>query len=159
MYPLSRASENFRKALQICNEITAEKGARYVGSEHFIYAFLCMPECSAYGILSSEGITKNEYQEVFFKNLDLKSTYEGLTRRTQQMYDRAVLLSDDSDTLAGTAPMLYAILENSDCFAVRILRQFADVDALAEKTKNALVALKNKKPLRKQRFFCLVWIS
>ena len=145
MYPLSRASENFRKALQICNEITAEKGASYVGSEHFIYAFLCMPECSAYGILSSEGITKNEYQEVFFKNLDLKSTYEGLTRRTQQMYDRAVLLSDDSDTLAGTAHMLYAILENSDCFAVRILRQFADVDALAEKTKNALVALKNKK--------------
>ena len=147
MYPLSRASENFRKALQICNEITVEKGATYVGSEHFIYAFLSMPNCTAYGILSSEGVTKNEYEEVFFKHIDLKSKHEGLTRRTQQMYDRAVLLAEDADMLAGTAHMLYAILENPDCFAVRILRQFADVDALAEKTKNALTVLKHKKML------------
>ena len=147
MYPLSRASENFRKALQICNEITVEKGATYVGSEHFIYAFLSMPSCTSYGILSSEGVTKNEYEEVFFKHIDLKSKHEGLTRRTQQMYDRAVLLAEDSDMLAGTAHMLYAILENPDCFAVRILRQFADVDALAEKTKNALTVLKHKKML------------
>ena len=147
MYPLSRASENFRKALQICNEITVEKGATYVGSEHFIYAFLSMPSCTAYGILSSEGVTKNEYEEVFFKHIDLKSKHEGLTRRTQQMYDRAVLLAEDADMLAGTAHMLYAILENPDCFAVRILRQFADVDALAEKTKNALTVLKHKKML------------
>lgn len=145
MYPLSRASENFRKALKIANEITAIKGATYVGSEHFIYAFLCMPECSAYGILTGEGITKNEYEEIFFSKIDVNSKYDGLTYRTQKMYDRAVLLSEETETLAGTAHMLYAILEVSDCFAVRILSKFASIQTLQEKTKSLLTVLKNKK--------------
>ena len=77
MYPLTRASENFRKALKMANEISAEQETRYVGSEHFIYAFLCLPECSAYGILTREGVTANEYGEIFFKKLDKKSGYDG----------------------------------------------------------------------------------
>ena len=145
MYPLSRASENFRKALQIANETTVKKGASYVGSEHFVYAFLCLPNCCAYGILASEGITKNEYAEMFFKKIDTNSKYNGLTMRTQKMYDRAVLLSEETETLAGTAHMLYAILEVPDCFAVRILENLADLKTLKEKTKNMLTVLKNKK--------------
>ena len=144
MYPLTRASENFRKALKMANEISAEQETRYVGSEHFIYAFLCLPECSAYGILTREGVTANEYGEIFFKKLDKKSNYDGLTPRTQKMYDRAVLLSEETETQAGTAHMLYAILETEDCFAVALLKRFVDVQALKEKTKNALIALKHK---------------
>ena len=144
MYPLTRASDNFRKALSIANHITAEKGASYVGSEHFVYAFLCLPECSAYGILAGEGVTKNEYEDIFFQKIDKNSKIEGLTRRTQQMYDRAVLLSDETETPAGTAHMLYAILENTDCFAVKILRNFADIPTLIEKTKTTLKSLKFK---------------
>lgn len=145
MYPLTRASENFRKALQIANETTVKKGASYVGSEHFVYAFLCLPQCTACGILASEGVTKNEYAEIFFKKIDTTSKYSGLTMRTQKMYDRAVLLSEETETLAGTAHMLYAILEVPDCFAVRILEHFADIETLKEKTKSALTVLKNKK--------------
>ncbi len=144
MYPLTRASENFRKALKMVNEISAEQETRYVGSEHFIYAFLNLPECIAYGILTQEGVTANEYGEIFFKKLDKKSGYDGLTPRTQKMYDRAVLLSEETETKAGTAHMLYAILETSDCFAVALLKRFVDVQALKEKTKNALIALKHK---------------
>ena len=145
MYPLTRASENFRKALKLCNETTVRLDAGYVGSEHFVYAFLCMPQCSAYGILAGEGVTKSEYEELFFKCIDTKSKYEGLTRRTQTMYDRAVLLSEETETKAGTAHMLYAILENDECMAVKILRKLADVEVLRERTKQALKALKNKK--------------
>ncbi|MBQ7879642.1 MAG: ATP-dependent Clp protease ATP-binding subunit, partial [Clostridia bacterium] len=103
-----------------------------------------MPECSAYGILAGEGVTKNEYEELFFKCIDTKSKYEGLTRRTQTMYDRAVLLSEETETKAGTAHMLYAILENDECMAVKILRKFADLEVLRGRTKQALKALKNK---------------
>ncbi len=145
MYPLTRASENFRKALKTANEITLEKGARYVGSEHFIYAFLCLPECVAYGLLTGEGVTKAEYEDIFFKKLDKNSKYDGLTPRTQKMYDRAVLLSEETETLAGTAHMLYAILETEDCFAVALLKKFVDISLLKEKTERALKALKNKK--------------
>ena len=70
MYPLSKSSENFRKALRIANEITVQHGAAYVGSEQFIYAFLSLPECAAYGILSGEGVTKNEYGDLFLKSID-----------------------------------------------------------------------------------------
>ena len=145
MYPLTKATENLRKALQICNETTVQKGATYVGTEHFIYAFLCMPSCSAYGILASEGVTKNEYAELFFKNLNPATKYEGLTMRTQKIYDSAVLLAEEAETLAGTAHMLYAILEVNDCFAVRLLENFADIQTLKEKTEHTLTVLKNKK--------------
>ena len=145
MYPLTKATENLRKALQICNETTVQKGATYVGTEHFIYAFLCMPSCSAYGILASEGVTKNEYAELFFKNLNPATKYEGLTMRTQKIYDSAVLLAEEAETLAGTAHMLYAILEVKDCFAVRLLENFADIQTLKEKTEHTLTVLKNKK--------------
>ena len=66
MYPLSRSSDNFRKALHLANEITVEKGARYVGSEHFVYAFLCLQGCSAYEVLQQANVRKEEYEPVFF---------------------------------------------------------------------------------------------
>ena len=144
MRPLSLSSENFRKALTIANEITVQKGASYVGSEHFVYAFLCMPQCRAYGILAGEGVTRNEYEDIFFKLIDKNSKYDGLTRRTQSMYDKAVMLSEETNTKAGTAHMLYAILQTSDCVAVKILSRFADIDVLLEKTKTALLALKHQ---------------
>ena len=145
MYPLSRSSENFKKALQFCNKTAAENESSYVGSEHFVYAFLNMPECSAYGILTGDGITKNEYGELFFKTIAKDSPLEGLTERTKKMYDRAVLLAEETDTApAGTIHMLYAILE-VDCYAVKILRRFSDISNLLQKTKSAILALKNKK--------------
>ena len=144
MYPLTRASENLRKALKMANEITVEKGACYVGSEHFIYSFLCMPACTANEVLTGEGIDKSEYEEIFFKCIDVDLKCEGLTFRTQQMYDRAVILSEETNTPAGTAHMLYAILEVPDCFAVKILKRFVDIDALRRKTYTALMELKHK---------------
>ncbi len=145
MYPLSKASENFKKALQFCNKVAAENESSYVGSEHFIYAFLNMPECTAHGILAGEGITKNEYGEWFFKTINKDSKIEGLTERTKRMYDRAVLLATETDTTpVGTAHMLYAILE-VDCYAVKILKKLADIPTLLAKTKSTLLALKNKK--------------
>ena len=83
MYPLSKASDNLREALHVANETAAERGSAYVGSEHFIYAFLSMPNCSAYGILAGEGVTKDEYGKMFFKTIDENSKLEGLTPRTK----------------------------------------------------------------------------
>ena len=51
---LSKFSDNLKAALKIANDVTVEHGAVYVGSEHVIYGFLCLPRCSAYGILAGE---------------------------------------------------------------------------------------------------------
>ena len=135
MQPISKSSENFRKALRIANEITVQKGVSYVGSEHFVYAFLRMPSCAAYKVLTAQGITSAAYDDRFFESIDKKNKHEGLTRRTQCIYDRAVELAEAQNMLAGTAHFLYALLEIPDCFAVRFLRLVTDIDALKRATR------------------------
>ncbi len=138
MYPRSKASENLNKAFDLVNDIAVHNEVRYVGSEHFVYAFLQMPQCTAYQALTACGITKSQYEEIFLKKLDKKSKYDGLTARTQKMYDRAVLLAGEDGTSAGTAHMLYAILEVQDSWATRILHLFADVEELRNTTRELI---------------------
>ena len=58
MYPLSMATENFRKALEIATKSAAEETETiFIGSEHLLYAFLSLPECEAYKILAEAGVT------------------------------------------------------------------------------------------------------
>ena len=135
MQPISKSTENFRKALRISNEITLQQGATYVGSEHFVYAFLRMPTCSAYKVLTARGISSSVYDARFFDSIDKKSRQEGLTRRTQLIYDRAVQLAEERGMLAGTAHFLYALLEIPDCWAVKFLQQVTDVSLLREATR------------------------
>ncbi len=140
MYPLSKASENLRKAFGLVNDIAVQNEVRYVGSEHFVYAFLQMPQSSAYQALTACGVTKAQYEEIFLKKLDKNSKYDGLTPRTQKMYDRAVLLGEEEGLPAGTAHMLYAILEVNDSWATRILHLFTDVDELRQATRDLIKA-------------------
>ena len=92
MYSLSMATENFRRALEIAKQAAAEvAGTDFIGSEHFIYAFLSLPECEACKILVSSGVSKQKYEELFRGNVDKKYTGVGLTPNTQKMYDRAVM--------------------------------------------------------------------
>ena len=138
MYPLSKATENFRKSLERANRIAAELGTSFVGSEHFIYAFLCLPECTAYKILTSEGVRAEIYGGFFTKKVDKKYSGQGLTPRTKMMYDKAVETAEINGDLAGTAHMLYQILLASDCCAVKFLKEMADVNALMMRTLSTL---------------------
>ncbi len=140
MYPLSKASDNLRQAFTLVNDVAVENEVRYVGSEHFVYVFLQMPQSSAYQALVSCGVTKGQYEEIFLKKLDKNSKYDGLTPRTQKMYDRAVLLAEEDGLQAGTAHMLYAVLEVRDSWATRILQLFTDVDELRQATRDLIKA-------------------
>ena len=147
-YYLSRFSGNLKKALEIANQVTIEHGAVYVGSEHVIYGFLSLPSCSAYGILAGEGITKSEYQEVFFRCIDTKVTTPGFTQRTKQMFDRAIKFAATTGTLAGTAHLLLSVLESESCYAVKILKRLgADIEGMKEKTEQILREQKHRKEL------------
>ena len=66
MYPLSKWTENFRKAMTLANMAAAEiVGTDFIGSEHFIWAFLAFPDCEAYKILTAAGVTKEGYEAKF----------------------------------------------------------------------------------------------
>ncbi len=145
MYPLSNATENLKKALDIANQTAAMADTSFVGSEHFLYAFLCLPQCTACGILAREGVVREEYGNLFSLRVNKNFCGQGLTLRTQQMYDRAVVAAKNTGMLAGTAHMLYEILSTPDCLGVKFLRNFADIDLLKARTETALRALLFKK--------------
>ena len=143
MYPLTNATENFQKALDIANKTAAMANTSFVGSEHFIYAFLCLPDCTAYNVLVGEGVQREEYGKFFSMRVNKGFQGVGMTERTQKMYDKAVLAARAQGMLAGTAHMLYEILNTPDCLGVSFLKQFADIGALKQRTIRAIEGLKN----------------
>ena len=144
MYPLTRATEIFRQAVKIAHSTAAELGTSFVGSEHFIYAFLSFPECEAYKILAHEGLTKEEYGALFTKTVDTNYRVDGWTESTQRLFNKAVDQAEADGLSASTAHMLYQIL-HANCQAVKYLKRFVDIQALIDNTSLTLRILKNKK--------------
>ena len=85
-------TENLNAALEIAQQITMEKNASYIGSEHLVYAFLRLAKGAAFGVLAGEGVTLSEYESVFFRTIDVSMTVEGMTPRTKRMFQRAMAL-------------------------------------------------------------------
>ena len=144
MKSLSNATDIFKKALEIAEFTTARLGISYIGSEHFIYAFLCIPESEAYKILAREGVCKEEYGQLLSLYADKNYRVNGITARMQTAYDSAVDMAKMDSALANTAHMMYQILCIEDCCAVRLLKRFADIGRIKTNTLIALRALKNK---------------
>ncbi len=150
MEPMSKLSENLKEALEIANKTTLARGATYVGSEHILYGFLCLPECSAYRSLTAAGVKKEQYETPFFRTINVKSSIEGMTDRTKDMFKRAIRFAGETNGAAGTLHMLYAILESEVCYAVKILKQLGvDISALKESVLFTLREMKIKRDAEK----------
>ena len=88
-------TENLNKAMKIATDVSAKSGVSYVGSEHLIYAFLSMPDCVAYRILT-EKIRFADYSDLFLRHLDKNISAQGFTPRTKEMFLRAADLASRS---------------------------------------------------------------
>ena len=96
MHPLSMTTENYRKAFEIATKTAVEEvQTGFIGSEHLLYAFLHIPECEAYKILLSVGVSKEKYQAIFRERVDRTFEGNGLTVRTKKMYDAAVYMAEE----------------------------------------------------------------
>lgn len=133
----SKLSQNLQKALDLANRVALKNGVSYVGSEHLIYGFLSMPECTAYGILAGEGASLKEYERAFLHVLEKDLTTKGLTPRTKEMFAKALKFANAvGEERAGTVHFLYAVLEYETCYAVKLLNRLgADIETLKEKTE------------------------
>ena len=156
MYPLSKWTENFRKAMTLANMAAAEiVGTDFIGSEHFIWAFLAFPDCEAYKILTAAGVTKEGYEAKFRAGVDASYQGKGMTPNTQKMYDRAVEAAEQDGMLAGTAHMLYQILSVPTCQAVRFIGEVVEpfdklrrkyfIENLLQNTESTINALTFRK--------------
>ncbi len=147
MHLLSKATQNLQAAVAFANKTAAEVAeTTFIGSEHFVYAFLNMPKCEACKILNKAGVKKDKYQTLFLQNIDKKYLGRGLTPNTQKMFDRAVENAMADGMKAGTVHMLYEILCVTNSFAARILGAMTDLTSLRESVATFLedLAYKNK---------------
>ncbi|MBQ8428546.1 MAG: ATP-dependent Clp protease ATP-binding subunit [Clostridia bacterium] len=131
MHSLSKATQSLQAAVQLANKAAAEvAGTVFIGSEHFVYAFLNMPKCEACKILVKAGVKKEKYEQLFLQYVDKKYQGSGLTPNTQKMFDRAAESAMSNGMLSSTVHMLYEILCVPTSFAVRLLGALADVEGL-----------------------------
>ncbi len=134
MYPLTLATENLKNAIALATQVAVELVCTdFVGSEHLTYAFLRMPECEAYRILTACGVSLTEYEREFRDVVKGMTGAVGLTANTQKMYDRAVEEAQKAGLLATTAHLLYEVLCNQNCYACRILRRLAGESGAEQK--------------------------
>ncbi len=132
---------------------------RYIGSEHFLYAFLSLPDCEAYQILRAAGVIPEEYTSAFIemsKGVNPENQESGLTPNTKRIYNMAQQEAQADGLPVSTAHMLYQILSVKSSYAVSYLRKQAGGDSyekdrfineLMEASLRAIRILKNKQSM------------
>ena len=138
----NRFTDNLQTVISTAEEAARAFQCSYIGSEHIVFAMLNCPDCTAYKLLNSCGVSETMYREYFVRSIDRRSNINGYTPRTKHMIERALELSIDingEDSLAGTEHMLLAVMSSSDCLAMRILRALGvSIPKLASKLELAI---------------------
>ena len=112
-------SESLKQVFANADKLAEIFKSSYMGSEHLVFAMLNLPECAAYKILSTQGITAEEWEDYFARTIDTMSNIKGFTPRTQLMIQKATELSNH---VTRTDHLLAAIMSFDDCIAMRTLR-------------------------------------
>lgn len=135
-------TDNLQQVFSVAEEAAKVYNSTYIGSEHIVFAMLNCPDCTAYKVLTSCGVSEPEYREYFARSIDFNSNIRGYTPRTKHMIERALELSVDingEDSLAGTEHMLLAVMSQTDCLAMRILHAIGvSITELAGKIELAI---------------------
>ncbi len=138
----SRFSHNLQLVVARTHEIAANMGTSYIGSEHLVYAMLVTPECTAFSVLNASRVSEEGFRRYLLNSADRRSSISGYTPRTKHMFERAMELAVEyggEDALAGSEHLLCAVMESSDCLAMRILRALGvNVTLLATRLEMAL---------------------
>ncbi len=155
MQGFEQATENLKKAIVVASKAAVElTKTEFIGSEHIVYAFLQIPECEAYRILTECGINPAEYEQLFCELTRGMKGAAGLTANTKKMYDRALEEGAREGLLGTTAHFLYEVICSTSCVAFRILRRLAGesgaeqketFENILRKTEDAIKILAYKK--------------
>ncbi len=139
---INKYSHNLQIVVARSNEVAANMGTTYIGSEHLVYAMLATRECTACKLLISAGVSEEEYRRYLINSADHNSPIKGYTPRTKHMFERAVDLAVEyggEDALAGTEHLMHAVMESPECLAMRILRAIGvNVSLLASRLEMAI---------------------
>ncbi len=149
-----RFTEKAEKALNDSVSIAELLGHTYIGTEHILLSLMKdEASCSSY-ILSKHGVDYNRlYRAVCdYSGAGVKSTLsvKDITPRARQVLENSYSNAEKFDAgIIGTDHILYSLLEEKNCVAVKLLRiTGADIQEIRGELLNLL---KNKEKHEKQK--------
>ncbi|HIR98838.1 MAG TPA: ATP-dependent Clp protease ATP-binding subunit [Candidatus Coproplasma avistercoris] len=100
------------------------------------------PDCTACKVMEMCGVEEPAFRAYFARSIDQNSNIKGFTPRTKHMLMQAVEIAvrmGGDDALAGTEHMLYAVMSEPSCLAVKIFEALGvNVTRLAAKLEVVL---------------------
>ncbi len=122
----NRFTEKARRALNGAQELASEMGHTYIGSEHLLLSLILDEASMAGKLLIGHGAESEEIRLAIIRLAGKGSchrlTANDMTPRTRRIIEASAVISSKSgQSYIGTEHLLYALLEEGDSVAVRIL--------------------------------------
>ena len=123
MYKFTNRAE---KAIAYSQEIAAELGHNYVGTEHLLCGLLREGSGLAYKVLTDQGVTEEKVieliEELIGRDNPLEELPEGFTPRTKRVFELSFLEAKRlNNNYIGTEHLLLGIMKEGDSVASRIV--------------------------------------
>ena len=137
MYKFTNRAE---KAINIANELAAELGHNYIGTEHLLYGLIEEGSGIASKVLQDQGLTSEKVLDKIDELIGRAEEIDkpaGFTPRTKRVIENAFIEAKKmGNDFIGTEHLLIGIMVEGDSIAVRIL---LDSDINSQKLYNELV--------------------
>lgn len=114
------------KAIEMAQEIAAELGHNYVGTEHLLCGLMREGSGLAYKVLANQGVTEEKIiemiEELIGRGEPLDELPEGYTPRTKRVFETSFMEAKRlNNNYIGTEHILLGIMKEGDSVAVRII--------------------------------------
>ena len=135
------------KAIEIANQIAADFGHNYIGTEHLLYGLLKEGSGVASKVLENQGITPEQVEEQIDLLVGRNEQVEdnsviGFTPRTKRVIENAFREAKKLGTdFIGTEHLLIGIMREGDSVAVRIM---LDLNVNPQKLYNEIIKILNE---------------
>lgn len=152
MSNLNSFSDNVEIVLTNASKIAKKYGNIQVGTEHILYGLTTIPSCPSTSILASFGVNPSSLELVFDETRDTIHEY-GTIEMTPQVKEMIRVAQKIAMQLGhsfiGTEHIMYAILCNPTCYAVRVLSSYFNVNVNDLKTQILLTLQDQNKDANK----------
>ena len=125
MYRFTNRAE---RAIEAAQEIAAELGHNYVGTEHLLAGLIREGNGLAYKILTSQGVTEDKVigliEELIGRSEPLDDVPNGFTPRTKRVIEISFIEAKRlNNNFIGTEHLLLGIIKEGDSVAARIITE------------------------------------
>ena len=125
MYRFTNRAE---RAIEAAQEIAAELGHNYVGTEHLLAGLIREGNGLAYKILTSQGVTEDKVigliEELIGRDEPLDDVPNGFTPRTKRVIEISFIEAKRlNNNFIGTEHLLLGIMKEGDSVAARIITE------------------------------------